>query len=309
MQSTERARTSEIKRVLFITLALNMLVSGAKILYGFYINSIAIIAEGFHSAFDGVSNVAGLAGIYFSSHPPDEDHPYGHRKVETICTVFIAAIMFVTCLEIFKKVYESAMHKQAVNVTAESFVLMAGTLLVNIFVAVYEKGKGNELHSEFLVADARHTQTDVYSTIGVIIGLFFVKMGFTRADTVVGAIVGLLVAKAGFDILKESAGILVDKRQLDTGLINEIVCSIDGVVACHKIRTRGTNSTIFLDLHLLVNPLLTVESAHQIAHTAEENIKGRIKGVVDVIVHIEPSTETPEADWVCKGKDTRGRSK
>ncbi len=289
--------------MLLITLVLNMLVSAAKIFYGYFIHSVAIIAEGFHSMFDGISNVAGLVGIRFSSYPPDEDHPYGHRKIESMLTVFVGAIMFVTCIEIFRKVYDSAVHKQAITVTAESFMLMAGTLLVNIFVALYEKRKGKKLNSEFLMADARHTQSDIYSTIGVIISLVFVRQGITHADTIVGALVGLLVAKAGFDILKESAAILVDKRQLDTALINEIVCSIDGVTGCHKIRTRGTNSTIFLDLHIMVNPLLTVESAHQIAHVAEENIRGRVPGIIDVIVHIEPATDPPEADWLCKGSD------
>src|SRR5208337_501403 len=134
-----------------------MLVSASKIFYGYFIHSVAIIAEGFHSMFDGISNVAGIAGIRFSSSPPDEEHPYGHRKMESVLTVFVGAIMFVTCLEIFKKVYDSALHKQEIAVTAESYMLMAGTLLVNIFIAMYEKRKGKKLNSEFLLADARHT--------------------------------------------------------------------------------------------------------------------------------------------------------
>jgi len=303
MQNTGSDRSSAIKRVLLITLALNALVSVLKILYGYFINSVAIIAEGFHSMFDGISNVAGLAGISYSSYPPDEEHPYGHRKIESILTVFVGAIMFVTCLEIFKKVYDSAIHEQHIAVTAKSFILMACTLLVNIFVAIYEKRRGRQLKSEFLLADSRHTMTDIYSTTGVIISLVLVQRGITRADTVVGAIVGLLVAKAGFEVFKEAAAILVDRKQLDTAIINGIVCSINGVIGCHRIRTRGTHSNIFLDLHVLVDPSLTVESAHRIAHVAEERIRSRIPEIIDVVVHIEPATDPPEADWVCKGKD------
>ncbi|MBF0506011.1 MAG: cation transporter [Nitrospirae bacterium] len=303
MELRNRDRPLEIRRVLLITLVLNLLASASKIFYGYFIHSVAIVAEGFHSMFDGISNVAGLVGIRFSSYPPDEEHPYGHRKIESVLTIFVGAVMFVTCLEIFRKVYDSLVHKQEIAVSAVSFVLMAGTLVVNIFVALYEKRKGKKLNSEFLLADARHTQCDIYSTIGVIISLILVRLGITYADTIVGALVGVLVAKAGFDILKESAAILVDKRQLDTALINKIVCSIDGVTGCHKIRTRGTNSTIFLDLHVMVNPLLTVESAHRIAHVAEENIRGRIPEIIDIVVHIEPATDPPEADWICKGKD------
>ncbi|MDA8434340.1 MAG: cation diffusion facilitator family transporter [Nitrospiraceae bacterium] len=281
-------RSAAIRQVLLLTLFCNICVSGAKVAYGYFSHSVSITADGYHSMFDGVSNIVGFIGIYFASHPPDEDHPYGHRKIETIFTIFIGVMMSLTCLEIFKQVYHSVKSEPRVTVTAESFLVMVATLGVNIFVTTYEKRRGKQLGSEFLVADAMHTKSDIYVTIGVITGLIFMRLGFARADTVVGALVGILVAKAGIRILRDAADVLADRKQLDPQKIKEIVCGIDNVVDCHRIRTRGTNSNIFIDLHVTVKPELSVADGHEIAHLAEQKIKGAIKAEVDVVVHIEP---------------------
>ena len=281
-------RPAAIRRVLWITLFCNICVSGAKIAYGYFSHSVSITADGFHSVFDGVSNIIGFVGIYFASHPPDEEHPYGHRKIETICTIFIGVMMSLTCLEIFKQVYESMKSEPRVSVTTESFLIMIITLGVNIFVTTFEKRMGNRLNSEFLVADAQHSKSDIYATTGVIAGLILIRLGFTRADTIVGAIVGIFVARAGIVILKEAANVLADRRQVDTQEVKKIVCGIDNVVECHRVRTRGTNGCIFIDLHVTVSPDISVSEGHKIAHIAEERIKDNIKAVVDVVVHIEP---------------------
>lgn len=288
MEMEPTDRSAAIRRVLWITLFCNICVSGAKVAYGYFSHSVSITADGFHSMFDGVSNIVGFIGIYFASHPPDEEHPYGHRKIETLFTIFIGVMMSLTCLEIFKQVYKSIKSEPQVSVTTESFLIMILTLGVNIFVTTFEKRRGRKLNSEFLIADAQHTRSDIFATIGVIIGLVFMKLGFTRADTIVGAIVGILVARAGIRILRHAADVLADRKQMDTQRIKEIVCGIANVVDCHKVRTRGTNSHIFIDLHITVKPDLSVVDGHKIAHIAEERIKGNIRAEVDVVVHIEP---------------------
>lgn len=282
-------RTSEIRKVLLITLALNILVSAAKVFYGYITNSVSIFSDGFHSFFDGISNIVGLVGIYISSNPPDEKHPYGHRKYETVFTIFVGLLMLLTCFEVFKKVYESFAGRHETTVTWASFFVMAITMVINIFVSAYEKRMGIKLNSEFLIADSQHTKSDIYVSLGVILSLVFIKLGFPLADPMAGAIVGVFIAKAGIDIIKESTETLVDRTQMDTSIIKEIACNVDGVVECHEIRTRGTKSQIFVDLHMLVNPSLSVEEAHAIAERAERVIKERLPEVADVVVHIEPS--------------------
>lgn len=283
-------RTAEIRKVLVLTLALNLLVSAAKIVYGQVTHSVAIFSDGFHSLFDGVSNVVGLVGIYLASHPPDETHPYGHRKYETVFTIFIGVLMFATCIEIFKKVIDSFAGTHETVVTAESFVIMTVTVAVNLFVTTYEKRMGTKLGSEFLLADSRHTRSDIMVTLGVIASLVFLKLGFPQADPVAGLLVAVFVAMEGVRIIHDATESLVDRQQTDTTLIKEVVCRVDGVVECHEIRTRGTKSHIFVDVHVLVDPAMTVENAHRIADRVEDELKNTMPEVVDVIIHIEPST-------------------
>ncbi len=283
-------RTSEIRKVLLITLLLNILVSAAKIFYGYITGSISIFSDGFHSLFDGVSNIVGLIGIYIASHPPDEKHPYGHRKYETVFTIFVGLLMLFTCFEVFKKVYESLTGRHETTITTASFFVMVITLIINIFVSAYEKRKGEKLSNEFLIADSRHTKSDIYVSLGVIVSLVFIKLGFPIADPIAGAVVGIFIAKAGIDIIRESTETLVDRTQMDTSIIKEIACSVNGVMECHEIRTRGTRSHVFIDLHILVDPSLSVENAHRIAEAVEKEIKSKISEVVDVVVHIEPSS-------------------
>ena len=283
-------RTSEIRKVLLITLLLNILVSAAKIFYGYITGSISIFSDGFHSLFDGVSNIVGLIGIYIASHPPDEKHPYGHRKYETVFTIFVGLLMLFTCFEVFRKVYESLTGRHETTITTASFFVMVITLIINIFVSAYEKRKGEKLSSEFLIADSRHTKSDIYVSLGVIVSLVFIKLGFPIADPIAGAVVGIFIAKAGIDIIRESTETLVDRTQMDTSIIKEIACNVDGVMECHEIRTRGTRSHVFIDLHILVDPSLSVENAHRIAEAVEKEIKSKISEVVDVVGHIEPSS-------------------
>ena len=281
-------RIAEIKKVLIITMLLNFFVSGAKIFYGYYTNSLAILSDGFHSLFDGVSNIVGLLGVYLSSQPPDEKHPYGHRKYETFFTIFVGLLMFVTCIEIFKKIYDSITGVHTVDITNASFVIMGSTMIINTLVARYEIKKGRELGSEYLLADSTHTRSDIYISAGVIASLVLMKLGFIFADVITGAVVGIFVAKAGIHIIKDAADSLLDRTKIDKAGIKEIVRHVKGVKGCHGVRTRGTINHVFLDLHLVVEPSLTVQDAHEIAHIAEEEIKKRFPEVIDVVVHIEP---------------------
>ncbi|MBF0345833.1 MAG: cation transporter [Nitrospirae bacterium] len=278
----------QIRLVLISTMMLNLAVSLLKIIYGMITHSVSIYSDGFHSGFDGISNVVGLVGLRFAYIPPDAEHPYGHRKVEILLTVFIALMMFFACFEIFRNVYETFTNKPELKISAGSFVLMLATLGVNVFVNTYEQRMGKKLNSEFLTADAAHTRSDIYVTAGVLIALALSKLGLGYADMVVGAIVGVLVAWSGMEILKSDISILIDTNQIDTRLLYEIVNNIDGVTGSHKIRTRGSKGCVFVDLHIFVDPTLTVARGHEIAHEVVHAIKFNMDGIADVVVHIEP---------------------
>jgi cation diffusion facilitator family transporter len=280
----------EVRKVLVITLLLNCCVAAAKILYGYLTSSVAMMSDGFHSFFDGISNIVGLIGTWIAFHPPDENHPYGHRKYETLFTIIIAAMIFVTCFEILKRVYLFFIDGYKTTVTWASFVVMLITIGVNIFVTLYESKKGKQLGSSFLIADAKHTKSDIFASIAVIISLFFAKMGYYLADPIVGIVITFFIARIGYEILKDASDVLVDAVCLDTAAIKFVVNSIEGVKGCHDIRTRGSTNCTYLDLHCLVGSDLPIEKAHEIADKIENEIKKEFPSVVDIVVHIEPDS-------------------
>jgi cation diffusion facilitator family transporter len=279
---------SQVRNVLIATLILNVLVALAKAVYGFMTNSVAMVSDGFHSFFDGTSNVIGIIGIWIASHPPDEDHPYGHKKYETLFTIIIAVMLFTTCFEILKKVYQSFHEDHTTQVTQVSFLIMIITTGVNIFVMLYEKSKGEQLGSEFLIADAKHTKSDILVSLTVIASLVFSRLGYPYADVIVGLIITFFIARIGYEILKDASTVLVDTVCLNTRAVESLVNSLDGVRGCHDIRTRGSANAIYLDLHVLVDRNLSTEKSHGIADSIEETIKREFPSVVDIVVHVEP---------------------
>ncbi len=282
--------SAAVRKVLVITLVLNAGVAVAKIFYGYVTNSIAMTSDGFHSLFDGVSNVIGLIGIWIASNPPDEKHPYGHKKYETLFTIIIAVMIFATCFQILRKVYLSFFYDHRTIVTGTSFLVMLITMGINIFVMFYESKKGRQLCSEFLIADAMHTKSDIFASVSVIASLLFTKFGFRHADTIVGFIITFFIARIGSKILKDASNILVDTVCIDNAAVRAVVNGVSGVKGCHEIRSRGTVNEVYLDLHVLVKNSMPLEEAHGIADNIEEEIKKTFPAVVDIVVHVEPET-------------------
>jgi cation diffusion facilitator family transporter len=281
-------RMTRVRKVLFITLALNISVASAKIAYGYIIGSISMLSDGFHSFFDGTSNVIGLVGIWIAAHPPDETHPYGHRKFETLSTIAIAVLIFGAGIEILRRAYERLSNPNHIEVTLISFLVMGITLSVNVWVMLYESRKGKELKSDFLQADALHTQTDIYISLSVVISLVAAKAGYYIVDVIAAFIITIFIAKMGFSILKSAADVLTDAACMDTADIRKVVMGIKGVKECHGIRTRGRVDHVNIDLHVMVDPDIKTEESHEIAHDVEDMVKREFPEIKDVVIHIEP---------------------
>ncbi|MDH4028440.1 MAG: cation diffusion facilitator family transporter, partial [Nitrospirota bacterium] len=199
------SRLAEIRKVLLYTLILNISVASAKIIYGSLINSVSMFSDGIHSFSDGTSNIVGLIGIWVASRPADETHPYGHRKFETLSTIAIAVLIFMAGIEILRKSYYKLMNPEAIEVTYASFVIMAITLSVNILVMTYESRKGRELKSDFLIADAMHTKTDIFISLSVLVSLIAAKIGYQIIDVIAALVITVFIAIMGLEILKSAA--------------------------------------------------------------------------------------------------------
>ncbi len=274
-----------VKKILTYTLLLNLAVALSKLAYGHLTRSLSMMADGYHSLFDGTSNIVGLVGIWLASHPPDKNHPYGHRKYETFSSLGISILLFLACYQVLRDAYLRFQDSVIPAVTIYSFIVMIVTMGINVFVMMWERRKGRELRSEILIADSLHTRSDIFASLSVLISLGAVYMGIPVVDPIAAFVIAILIGKTGYEILFEAAKVLSDYSRISPGLIRDVALGVTGVRDAHDIRTRGTASD---DLRLHVPPEMKIEEAHQLAHRVEDRIKEEFKEVTEVVVHIEP---------------------
>jgi len=290
----ERIRYVALRRTLLYVLFCNLGVALAKVLYGKMAGVASVTADGFHSLSDGASNIIGLFGLAFAFRPADASHPYGHKKFETFASLGIAMLLFGAASEIIREVWTRLSTSHIPEIRTESFAIVAVTILVNTFVVFWEKSVGRKWRSDFLLADALHTQSDIFVSLGVFGTLVAVRLGLPWMDTLTALVIVGLIVRAGIAIIRESSRILCDANVLHPEAIAHVVREIPEVQGCHKIRTRGRADDIHLDLHVLVDEKMSVEEAHRISEEVEQVIKQKFNGVTDVTVHIEPTTEKEE---------------
>ncbi|WP_427365553.1 cation diffusion facilitator family transporter [Candidatus Caldatribacterium saccharofermentans] len=290
----ERIRYVALRRTLLYVLFCNLGVALAKVLYGKMAGVASVTADGFHSLSDGASNIIGLFGLAFAFRPADASHPYGHKKFETFASLGIAMLLFGAASEIIREVWTRLSTSHIPEIRTESFAIVAVTILVNTFVVFWEKSVGRKWRSDFLLADALHTQSDIFVSLGVFGTLVAVRLGLPWMDTLTALVIVGLIVRAGIAIIRESSRILCDANVLHPEAIAHVVREIPEVQGCHKIRTRGRADDIHLDLHVLVDENMSVEEAHRISEEVEQAIKQKFHGVTDVTVHIEPTTEKEE---------------
>lgn len=288
--SSERSgRTQAVRRVLAWVLVLNVGVALAKLGYGLYIDSVSVTADGFHSLFDGTSNIIGLIGLGIAARPADRDHPYGHKKYETFATAAIGALLLFAAWEVGSTAFEKLQSPgTGPSVDVVSFVVMVITLGVNLVVTTSERRAGERLGSAILKADASHTASDVLVTLGVIAGLVAVSLGYPVADPVLGLVVAGFIVFTAFRVLASAGSTLADTARIDPAAVCELVLAIDGVRGCHDIRTRGSENEVYVDLHVQVDPYMTVAEGHALVERVEKAVAGGFSDVVDVIAHLEP---------------------
>ena len=287
MQTT---RDREIKKILWLILALNLLVAGAKLIYGHWTGAISMWADGLHSVFDGTSNIIGLIGMWAAAQPPDKTHPYGHRKFESFAAFGISVLLFIACFKILQHSYLRFVIPDLPRVTWLSFMIMLITLSVNLFVTRYERRRSIELKSEILHADSLHTLSDVYSSLSVLAGLVAIRMGFPIMDPLIALLIAGFIGRTGFQILFESSRVLSDASCGDPERVRAIVLKTPGVRSCHSIRTRGLENHVFVDCHILVSGDMTAQKSHDLVHKIEDRIKHEMSEVADVVIHVEPDS-------------------
>lgn len=281
----------EIQKVLWLVLVLNWAVAAAKIIYGYMTDSTSMTADGFHSLADGTSNIIGLIGIHFCSQPTDEDHPYGHKKYETLFALGIAAMLLIVAFNLGKAGIGRIINPVVPQVDFLSFAVMIITVTVNITVMIYEYRRGKQLQSDLLIVDSMHTRADIFTSLSVIVALVCVKLGFPIVDPFITLLISGFVAYSAFIIIRQESGILCDAAAItDTQKIEAVVLRIKGVKSCHKIRTRGRPDDVYLDLHIQIEVDMKIGDSHQLTHIIQKEIMNAFPQIVDVLVHLEPKS-------------------
>ncbi len=286
-----------VQRVLLITLALNIAVVIGKFIAGFLAGSLSVISDAVHSSVDSINNIVGLVVMKYATAEPDDEHPYGHAKFETLAAFAIAGFLFVTCYQIgvsaISRILNPSAHPPEISYLTIGVMIV--TIIINIFVAVYEHREGKRLKSEFLIADAVHTKSDVLVSCSVLAGLWLVKLGYFWLDPVVALGVAVVIAWNGYKIFKATVPVLVDAAPVPPDQIAEIVANVPGVHSAHDIRSRNQGGGMFIEMHLHVQP--DIEGDHIKTHDLTEEVEHRLEeafGQVTATIHVEPLSMNQE---------------
>jgi cation diffusion facilitator family transporter len=287
--STARGRDygAAVQRVLWITLGLNVFVSVAKLAVGLVTHSLVLVSDAAHSAVDSVNNVVGLVAVGLAAKDPDPEHPYGHSKFETLAAFVLSGLLFLTCAQIAIAAVKRLVTapRTPPEVTWVSFTVALGTLAVNYFVARYEARRGRELDSDFLLADAAHTRSDVLVTATVVTSLLCVEFGLLRVDAALSLVIAGFIGRIGYGVFRRTMPVLVDASALDPAQVQHVVRGVSGVRSAHALRSRRAGRTVFVEMHLLVEPTETAE-AHAVTERVETALE-RAFGPVSATIHVE----------------------
>ena len=271
-------------------LLLNLLVAGAKLGYGFFSGSVAMTADGFNSLLDGFANVIGIVGIAVAARPPDREHHFGHGRYETLASMAIGGA------------HGRRGHRdRAVGCRALAGGRVAGGDAVVVRDHARDDGgqlggddlgtpQRARLRSDLLEADARHTGSDVLVSAAVILGLAGERMGVRGADAAISLVVAATIAWAAWGILREASLVLTDAAtDVEPAALLGAILAAPGAITAHNLRVRSSGGRNWVEVHVTVDPELTVKQAHEVATGVEDAIRAEIGPETRAIVHIEPA--------------------
>ncbi|HUQ85916.1 MAG TPA: cation diffusion facilitator family transporter [Vicinamibacterales bacterium] len=287
-------RAAQVSTVLYRVLFLNLIVAAAKIALGLSTGAVSVLSDGYHSLTDTASNIVGIIGVRIAGAPPDEDHPYGHRKFETMASVGILIFLIIVLREVLSAAWDRFQTGGQPTISALTFIVMGGTFTVNLGVVFYERSAGRRLTSEVLLADAQHTTSDLMTSATVIAALIGVKYGYLWLDPIAAVVVAFFIGYACWEIFNSTTGILADRFVIPEEEILQVVRTVPEVIGSHHVRTRGSADFVFLDLHIWMDADMKLEEAHRLSHVVKDRLMARFPQIKDAIIHIEPPPQSSQ---------------
>ncbi len=292
--SESGSRDRRVERVLWIEGFANFSVMLAKLAVGLATGSIAILSDAIHSLADLANNALGLVATRIASEPPDREHPYGHRKYETLAVFAVAMLLSVLALEII----HGAFYASSREVTQQgwSLAVMLAVLALNIVVSTWENRWAKRLDSDILHADARHTLSDVLTTIGVIAGWQLAAHGYHWLDRLTSIVIAALILYLAYGLFRRAIPVLVDQSIASPEALSAAAREVDGVRETRRIRSRAGSTGPAIDLVVTVDPKLSTADSHAIADEIERVLSERFFAR-DVTVHIDPADTARKGSW------------
>lgn len=278
-------RDRQVQRIILIEGAANILVLAGKLIVGISTGSLAVLGDAVHSVTDITNNLVAWAVIKLSSQPADREHPYGHRKFETLAVFGLATLLAVLALEL--ALHAIRREKAEIGEDAWALAVMVGVLAVNVAIASWQRYWAKRLQSDILLADANHTFADVMTTVVVIGGWQLAARGYPWLDTVCALAVAALVLFLAYGLFKRALPALVDQFAVEPEILVRMVKDVAGVRNVNSMRSRWIGSRPAIDMVITVDPDLSTNEAHEIADRIEKLLLDRFQAR-DISIHIEP---------------------
>lgn len=275
----------------------NTFLAILKIIIGYAGHSQALIADGIHSFSDLISDALVLFAARAGDQLPDKEHPYGHQRIETIASIIIALILFAVAASIGFNAFERMMHPSLILRPTFIVVLVAAiSIFANEFLFHYTYRQSKKIDSNLLMVNAWHNRSDTFVSIIVLLSVIGAMIGWRWLDAVGAAIIALLIAKMAAKMIWRAGQELIDRGVDEKTLssIENVINNVHGVRSIHQLRTRLHGSTILVDLHIIVDPFISVSEGHHIGERVHLQLMQNIKNLKDVTVHIDPENDEQE---------------
>ncbi len=309
LNNKESAKSA--KKVTIIGGIVNVTLGLLKMVTGFFANSHALIIDGVHSLSDAITDLFVIFISHFSRHDPDDDHPYGHERLETIGTVVLGTFLTAVAGALAYNSIERFFLLDELEIPSWPAALIAFiSIVVKEIMFRYTFSVGKRINSKMIMANAWHGRTDALSSIVVLIGVLFAMLGYTWPDIVAGLVIAILIGKVGFDFLWDSLKELIDTN-LDIELnkqIKESILEMDGIDGIHTLRSRRMGPKLLLDLHIQVPSKITVSEGHYIAVMVIDKVVKNYPSVVDVLVHVDVEDDQVSSYSICEPTDNPSKA-
>ncbi len=273
-----------------VSIIVNVFLAAFKIIFGFVFKSKALVADGVHSISDVAGSIVILISLYMSSKPADEDHPYGHGKIESIAGTIVGVLLVVTAFEMVGKGIDGIRNIKGVEGPGGLAILVAFlSIIIKYILYLYKFSMGKRLNNDAIIADAKEHKSDVISTIGVLVGVTLAIFVHPVFDPIAGLVVSLFIGKEGFSIILETSNKILDTQDMElVEKLREYSNSFEEIYDTHDIILTYSGNKIFISLHVRVDKSMTVDEAHKLSDDLKYSILADYDEICDVIIHIDP---------------------